>query len=172
MNKSVSIISARFHHETAPRTECTLLMLIGASAILYRPASMPFPADSGDQRPIQLTRTNSPFLLADFYSISTDTYTPSRVSAGLYTTAVERNGLDTAEGGFRLSLPFTFNDGWGRSVGARRSGGELGKMFQNSFSMDSNLLVVTTTALSGWSVCWIVGASWLKMASGLLGRMG
>ena len=98
-----------------------------------------FPADSGGQRPVVLTRTNSPFLLADFYSISTDTHTPSRVSAGLYTAAVERNGLDTAEEGFRLLLPFTFNDGWGRSVGARRSDGELvdrgnvADLFQHGF---------------------------------------
>lgn len=98
-----------------------------------------FPADSGDQRPVQLTRTTSPFLLADFYSTSTDTHTPSRVSAGLYTAAVERNGLDTAEEGFRLLLPFTLNDGRGRSGGARRSDGELvdrksvADLFQHGF---------------------------------------
>ncbi|KAJ5382967.1 hypothetical protein N7517_000878 [Penicillium concentricum] len=98
-----------------------------------------FPAEGGDQRPIQLTRTTTPFLLLDYYSISTDTLTPSRVSAGLYTAAVERNGLDTAEDGFRLLLPFTLNDGWGRSVGARRSDGELtdrgsfADLFQHGF---------------------------------------
>ncbi|KAJ5447641.1 hypothetical protein N7445_002462 [Penicillium cf. griseofulvum] len=57
----------------------------------------------------------------------------------LYTAAVERNGLDTAEDGFRLLLPFTLNDGWGRSVGARRSDGELADrgsfadLFQHGF---------------------------------------
>ncbi|OBT70829.1 hypothetical protein VF21_10380 [Pseudogymnoascus sp. 05NY08] len=98
-----------------------------------------FPAEGGDQRPIQLTRTTTPFLLLDYYLMSTDTLTPSRVSAGLYTAAVERNGLDTAEDGFRLLLPFTLNDGWGRSVGARRSDGELADrgsfadLFQHGF---------------------------------------
>ncbi|KAJ6103890.1 hypothetical protein N7486_004112 [Penicillium sp. IBT 16267x] len=84
-----------------------------------------FPADTRDQRPIQLTRTTSPFLQSDFYSTSTETCTPSRVSAGLYTEAVERNGLDVAEEGFRLLLPFTFNDDWDKSVGARKSDGSL-----------------------------------------------
>ena len=84
-----------------------------------------FPADIGDQRPIQLTRTTSPFLQSDFYSTSTETCTPSRVSAGLYTEAVERNGLDVAEEGFRLLLPFTFNDDWDKNVGARKSDGSL-----------------------------------------------
>ncbi|OKL55992.1 hypothetical protein UA08_08798 [Talaromyces atroroseus] len=70
---------------------------------------------------------------------STDTHTPSRVSAGLYTAAVERNGLDTAEEGFQLLLPFTFNAGRGRSVGARRSDGGLvdresvADLFQHGF---------------------------------------
>lgn len=84
-----------------------------------------FPADTGDQRPIQLMRTTTPFLLSDFYSRSTETCTPSRVSAGLYTQAVERNALDVAEEGFRLLLPFTFNDDWDKSVGARKSDGSL-----------------------------------------------
>ncbi|KAJ5420343.1 hypothetical protein N7465_002862 [Penicillium sp. CMV-2018d] len=59
--------------------------------------------------------------------------------AGLYTAAVERNGLDTAEDGFRLLLPFTLNDGWDRRVGARRSDGELtdrgsfADLFQHGF---------------------------------------
>ncbi|CAI7591751.1 unnamed protein product [Penicillium glandicola] len=102
-----------------------------------------FPAEGGakggGQRPIQLTRITTPFLLSDYYSSSTDTLTPSRVSAGLYTATVERNGLDTAEDGFRLLLPFTLNDGWGRSVGARRSDGELtdrgsfADLFQHGF---------------------------------------
>lgn len=84
-----------------------------------------FPADTGDHRPIQLTRTTTPFLLPDFYSRSTETCTPSRVSAGLYTEAVERNGRDVAEEGFRLLLPFTFNGDWDKSVGARKSDGSL-----------------------------------------------
>ncbi|KAJ5517167.1 hypothetical protein N7527_008727 [Penicillium freii] len=98
-----------------------------------------FLAEGGDQRPIQLTRTTTPFLLLDYYSMSTDTLTPSCDSPGLYTAAVERNGLDTAEDGFRLLLPFTLNDGWGRSVGARRSDGELADrgsfadLFQHGF---------------------------------------
>ncbi|KAF3401950.1 hypothetical protein F1880_009956 [Penicillium rolfsii] len=84
-----------------------------------------FPADTGDQRPIQLTRTTSPFQQSDFYTTSTEKCTPSRISAGLYTEAVERNGLDVTEEGFRLLLPFTFNDDWNKSVGARKSDGSL-----------------------------------------------
>ncbi|EPS31610.1 hypothetical protein PDE_06565 [Penicillium oxalicum 114-2] len=82
-----------------------------------------FPAE-GD-RPIQLTRTTTPFFQPDFYSRSTATCTPSRVAAGLYTEAVERNGRDVAEEGFRLLLPFTFNEDGDESVGARKSDGSL-----------------------------------------------
>ncbi|KAI2700432.1 hypothetical protein CBS147332_8043 [Penicillium roqueforti] len=98
-----------------------------------------FPADTGDQRPIQLTRTTSPWLLSDFYSTSTKTCTPSHVSAGLYTEAVERNGDEPTEEGFRLLLPFTFNDDWSRKVGARKSDGQFvdrgrfSELFQHGF---------------------------------------
>lgn len=98
-----------------------------------------FPADTGDHRPIQLTRTTTPFLLPDFYSRSTETCTPSRVSPGLYTEAVERNGRDVAEEGFRLLLPFTFNSDWDKSVGARKSDrslvdrGRFSELFQHGY---------------------------------------
>ncbi|KAJ5722128.1 hypothetical protein N7488_000163 [Penicillium malachiteum] len=98
-----------------------------------------FPVEGGDQRPIQLTRTTTPFLYSDYYSSSTNNFTPSCVSVGLYTMEVERNGLDTAEDGFRLLLPFTLNGGWGGNVGARRSDGQLAEggsfsdLFQHGF---------------------------------------
>ncbi|KAJ6023649.1 hypothetical protein N7460_014044 [Penicillium canescens] len=99
-----------------------------------------FPADTGDQRPIELTRFTSPWvLMEDFYSSSTDTHTPSRISAGLYTTAVDRKWDDMVEDGFQLFLPFTINAGYGRKVGARKSDGELvdrdrfSELFQHGF---------------------------------------
>ncbi|KAJ3497003.1 hypothetical protein NLG97_g2237 [Lecanicillium saksenae] len=98
----------------------------------------PIADDNSDQRrSVKLTRTTSPFLLPDFYSPSTDIHTPSHISAGLYTTSAERNGLDTAEDGFRLVLPFTLNDNQGGC--ARRSDGELldrgsvADLFQHGF---------------------------------------
>lgn len=84
-----------------------------------------FPADTGDRRPIELTSKTTPFYTSDFYSRSTRKCTPSRVSAGLYSQAVERNGPDVAEEGFQLLLPFTFNDDWDERVGARKSDGSL-----------------------------------------------
>ncbi|KAJ5936113.1 hypothetical protein N7454_005411 [Penicillium verhagenii] len=100
-----------------------------------------FPADTGtgDQYSIKLTRTITPFPFLDFYSEATGTCIPSHVSAGLYTEAVERNERDVAEEGFRLLLPFTFNNDWGRKVGARRSDGSLidrdlySELFQHGF---------------------------------------
>ncbi|KAJ5637382.1 hypothetical protein N7490_007261 [Penicillium lividum] len=96
-----------------------------------------FPADTGD--PIKLTRTTTPFPFSDFYSEATETCIPSYVSPGLYTEAVERNGLDVAEEGFRLLLPFTFNNDRRRKVGARTSDGSLidrelySELFQHGF---------------------------------------
>ncbi|KAJ5554638.1 hypothetical protein N7513_004597 [Penicillium frequentans] len=92
-----------------------------------------FPADTGDQRPIELTRFTSPWvLMEDFYSSSTDTHTPLRISAGLYTTAVDRKWDDMVEDGFHLFLPFTVNAGYDRKVGARKSDGSL--VDRDSFS--------------------------------------
>lgn len=97
-----------------------------------------FPAaDDSDDSSIRLTRTTSPFLLLDYYSSATDTHTPSHISAGLYTAAVERNGLDTAEEGFRLLLPFTLNNSWGgrarRSDGALLRHGSIAELFQHGY---------------------------------------
>lgn len=96
-----------------------------------------FPA-ADQQLSVELTRTTSSFvLLQEFYSPSTDTHTPPRVSAGLYTAAAMRNGLDEVEEGFRLLLPFMLNNN--RSGHARRSDGELlnrgsnADLFQHGF---------------------------------------
>ncbi|KAJ6004710.1 hypothetical protein N7540_013079 [Penicillium herquei] len=103
------------------------------------PAVCLFPANTGDHRPVQLMRTTTPFLFEPFYSMSTQTCTPSQISAGLYTEAVERPREDVAEEGFRLFLPFTFNDDRGKSVGARKSDGSLvdrgrfSELFQHGF---------------------------------------
>ncbi|KAJ5903602.1 hypothetical protein N7504_005985 [Penicillium tannophilum] len=91
-----------------------------------------FPADTGDQRPIELTRFTTPWAIEDFYSSSTDKNTPSHISAGLYTTAVDRKWDDMVEDGFQLFLPFTVNAGYGRKVGALKSDGKL--IDRDSFS--------------------------------------
>ncbi|KAJ6032607.1 hypothetical protein N7540_003339 [Penicillium herquei] len=89
-----------------------------------------FPADTGDQRPIALMRFTSPWVSID---------TLSHIPAGLYTTAVDRKWDDMAEDGFQLFLPFTFNAGYGRTIGARTSDGELvdrksfSELFQHGF---------------------------------------
>lgn len=98
-----------------------------------------FPADTGDQRPVHLQQTTSPWLMESFYSRSTRTCNPSHVSAGLYSEGVERNNYDMAEEGFRLLLPFTFNDGYTRGAYARQSDMEIvardrvGGLFQHGF---------------------------------------
>ncbi|KAJ5803687.1 uncharacterized protein N7503_006137 [Penicillium pulvis] len=98
-----------------------------------------FPADTRDQRPVHLKRITSPWLLEPFYSSSTQTCNPSHVSAGLYSEGVERNYYDMAEEGFRLLLPFTFNDGFTRSAYARQSDmravdrNGAGELFQHGF---------------------------------------
>ncbi|KAJ6016618.1 hypothetical protein N7540_011209 [Penicillium herquei] len=84
-------------------------------------------------------RTTTPFLFEPFYSVSTQTCTPSRISAGLYTEAVERPREDVAEEGLGCSFRFTFTDDRGKSVGARKSDGSLvdrgrfSELFQHGF---------------------------------------
>ncbi|OQE46990.1 hypothetical protein PENCOP_c001G00466 [Penicillium coprophilum] len=76
---------------------------------------------------------------SEFYSRSIQTFILSRVSAGVYTEVVERNGFDVAEEGFRLLLPFTFNDNWHKGIGAQKSDrslverGRFSELFQHGY---------------------------------------
>lgn len=83
-----------------------------------------FPA-AGGEREVVLTASSTPFG-NDFRARCADSLVPSRVSAGVYSESVERNGChDNAEEGFRLLLPYGFENDWGTSEGARKSDGSF-----------------------------------------------
>lgn len=85
---------------------------------------MPFPA-AGGEREVVLTASSNPFG-NDFRARCADSLVPSRVGAGVYSESVERNGChDNAEEGFRLLLPYGFENDWDASEGARKSDGSF-----------------------------------------------
>ncbi|XXG93995.1 hypothetical protein Hte_000246 [Hypoxylon texense] len=82
-----------------------------------------FPAARGGLE-ADITGTSSPF-----YGMFADSPAPSRVPAGVYSEAVDRGNLDSAEEGFRLLLPYGleggFSEPWNESTGARKSDGSF-----------------------------------------------
>ncbi|KAI8945495.1 hypothetical protein F4801DRAFT_124919 [Xylaria longipes] len=83
-----------------------------------------FPAASGEPE-VNLTVSSNPF--CDVFRTGSDNSpTPSWVSAGVYSESVDREVLGSAEEGFRLLLPYSFEgDGWDVDGGARKSDGSI-----------------------------------------------
>ncbi|PTB62134.1 hypothetical protein BBK36DRAFT_1172701 [Trichoderma citrinoviride] len=83
-----------------------------------------FPAAPCEREAV-LTASSSPFC-GDFRPTPANSAVPSKVRAGVYSESVDRNsGHDYAEEGFRLLLPYGFDNDWNGSDGARKSDGSL-----------------------------------------------
>jgi len=91
-------------------------------------------AREGSHYEADLTASSCPFHFEGYHSA---TYAhgelPSRIPAGVYSEAIDRNSYDIAEEGFRLLLPYNLSGGACKSDGSLVTPNTMNELFQHGY---------------------------------------